>query len=263
MNEAYYKAMALADGELDSGEIPALVQKLARDPALLRAFQSFVDLRRNRVSALYAGMSDERAPEHLVNTAEFAPMGRRETGSAGVLAYSRALLGRLREEYRMPSLSFAAGAAAAAVVAIAVSFALSPREAVGPAAIEQAQAPFEQVVTPQVEAALERATSREDNPVPGMRFLQTYWSKNSGWCRQFDIAAGGRQTSALACRGQEGAWRVVLQTPPVPVSGGMIPAASAREHLDRFVQSHMKQPALEPEQARQAAASGWQPPGGR
>jgi hypothetical protein len=213
----------------------------------MRAAQSFIDLRRNRVAKLYAARREESVPQRLLDTATTSPMGQRARQPGGAFAYGRGLLDRLREEYRISGFSFAAGASIAAAAAVAVSTVLAPPPSLEP------------VLAPQVQAALERATSKQDNPVAGMSLLQTYWSNNGSWCRQYDITSGGQKTSALACR-QEGQWRLVMQMPPAPV--GTAPAASPRLFLDQFVQSHMKQPALEPEQAGQAAQSGWaEPPG--
>jgi hypothetical protein len=241
MKDAYYKAMALADGELDSSEFPTLVHELERDPALMRTAQSFIDLRRNRVAKLYAAKREESVPRRLLDTAASGPMGQR----VGAIAFGRALFGRLREEYRISGFSFAAGAAIAAAVAVAVSTVLAPAPTLEPA------------LSPQVQAALERATSKKDNPVEGMTFMRTYWSNNDTWCRQYDIASGGQRTSSLACR-QDGQWRLVMQLPPASASAPG-PAASRREFLDQFVGSHIK---LEPEQAGQAAQSGWADPPG-
>ncbi len=167
------------------------------------------------------------------------PWGSQQGNRRVPSAFGRALLGRLREEYRISGFSFAAGASIAAAVAVAVSTVLAPPPSLEP------------VLAPQVQAALERATSKQDNPVTGMGLLQTYWSNNGTWCRQYDITSGGHKTSALACR-QEGQWRLVMQLPPAP-AGATAPAASARAALDQFVQSHMKQPALDTEQAHKAA----------
>jgi hypothetical protein len=247
MKEAYCKAMALADGELDSNELPALVQELARDPALLRAAQSFIDLRRNRFAKLYAGRREARVPQRLLDAAATSPMGRvRRSPSA--LQFGRALFGRLREEYRLSGFSLAAGVSVVAAVAVAVGWVLAPAPASDPA------------LSPQVQAALEDAAGSRDTSVPGMRLLLTYWSKNQTWCRQFDIASGSRQTSAVACR-QDGQWRVVLQTPPAP-SGVLAPASSPRMHLDQFVRSHMNVAPLAPAQAQRTIDSGWEPPPG-
>ena len=223
-----------------------LVHELERDPALMRAAQSFIDLRRNRVAKLYAAKREESVPQRLRHTATTSPMGQPAMQPAGAVAFGRALLGRLREEYRISGFSFAAGASIAAAVAVAVSTVLAPPPSLEP------------VLAPQVQAALERATSKQDNPVTGMGLLQTYWSNNGTWCRQYDITSGGHKTSALACR-QEGQWRLVMQLPPAP-AGATAPAASARAALDQFVQSNMNQPALDTEQARQAAHSGWAEP---
>ncbi len=251
MEDAYYKAMALADGELDSADLPELVHKLGRDRALMRAAQSFIDLRRNRIARLFARKMDEPLPQRILDTANMAPMGRSTKGT-GVLAHGGALFDHLREKYRMPAWSLAAGPAFAAAVAVAASWVLLPARGLEP------------VLTPQIEAALERAVSDKDASVPGLKLLLTYWSNKGSWCRQFDMESGQQQTSALACRQSDATWQVVLQTPPqVVVPDAARPAGSQREFLDEYVRSHMSAPALDAAETQSAIGSDWQRPAGK
>jgi hypothetical protein len=249
MEETYYKAMALADGELDSADLPELVDHLYHDKALMRATQSLFDLRRYRIARLFARKLDEPLPQHILDTAWTAPMGKSSSG-AGVFAYGGALFDRLRERYRMPGWSLAAGPAFAAAVAVAASWVLVPARG------------FEPALTPQIEAALERAVGGTDASVPALRILQTYWSSDQSWCRQFDVQSSTQLTSALACRWGEGKWGVVLQTPPVS-AGVTTPASPPRAYLDSYVRSHMSAPALDPAQEMSAINSGWEPPAAR
>ena len=97
MEDAYYKAMALADGELDSADLPELVHKLDRDRALMRAAQSFIDLRRNRIARLYARKTDEPVPQRILDTANMAPMGRSTKGSGCPCLWRRIVRSPARE----------------------------------------------------------------------------------------------------------------------------------------------------------------------
>ncbi len=245
MEDAYYKAMALADGELDSADLPDLVHKLERNSALMRAAQSFLDLRRSRLARLYARKGDEPVPQSIVQTIMTAPMGRSTKGAAGVFAYGGALFDRVRQKYPMPGWTLAAGPAFAAAVAVALSWALVPARG------------FEATLTPQVQAALERSVGTDDAAVSGLTILQTYWSTNGSWCREVQVASSTQKTAALACRWGEGRWGVVLLTPPVPAGST---ASPAREYLDNYVISHMNGPALAPAEIQSAIASRWQRP---
>jgi hypothetical protein len=255
MDDAYYKAMALADGELDPADLPDLVHKLERNGALMRAAQSFLDLRRSRLARLYARKADEPLPQSIVETIMTAPIGMPTKGAAGVFAFGGALFERVRQKYRMPGWSLAAGPAFAAAIAVAASWVLVPARGLEP------------TLTPQIEAALERAVGDNDPSVPGFKILLTYWSNKQSWCRQVDMASGGQQTSALACRQNNGRWQIVLQTPlmqTLPVMPGTSrPAGSHREVLDDYVRSQMNGPPLEREEVQNAINSGWERPAGK
>ena len=245
MEDAYYKAMALADGELHSADLPELVHKLDRDRALMRAAQSFIELRRNRIARLFARKMDEPLPQSIVETIMTAPMGRSTKGAAGVFAYGGAWFDHLREKYRLPAWSLAAGPAFAAALAVAATWLLVPARG------------LEFALTPQIEAALELAVGSDDTAVSGLTILQTYWSTNGSWCREVQVASSTQKTAALACRWGEGRWGVVLLTPPVPARST---ASPAREYLDNYVSLHMNGPALAPAEIQRAIASGWQRP---
>ncbi len=247
MEDAYYKAMALADGELNSGDLPALAHTLVRDSALMRATQVCMDLRRGRLARIYARRVDEPVPQHLIDTVMTAPMGRPARRSAPLFG---ALIEWVRGNHPIPGWSLAAGPAFAALVAISASWLLVP--AAGSAT----------VMTPQIQAALERGVSNGGTALPGLRFLQTYWSSDDGWCREFNVASDAQQTSAVACRWGEGMWRIVLQTPTVG-PGAIGTAGTPRDHLDRYVQSRMSAPPLQPDQVEKVIKSEWAPPAER
>jgi hypothetical protein len=244
MEDAYYKAMALADGELGSADLPALAHQLVRNSALMRAAQTFIDLRRGSLARTYAKRLEEPVPQHIMDLLETGTVGARRS-APGVGTFIEAV----RRKYRMPGWSLAAGPAFAALLAISASWLLAPAAGSEPG------------LSPQVQAALERSVSSGDSTLPGLTFLQTYWSNDQSWCRQFNVVSGAQQTSAVACRWAEGKWRIVLQTPPVPAgSAAMVPAGTPRAHLDRYVHSHVSGVPLEPDQVKNAIDSGWAPP---
>ena len=249
MEDEYYKAMALADGELDSDDLPELVHKLARDSALMRAAQSFLDLRRNRLARVYARTRDEPVPQSLIDTLMTAPTGSSARGPAGVFAYGGAMFERLRQKYRMPGWSLAAGPAFAATVAIAVYSLLAPAGGLEPAP------------SPQVEAALERVAGDKDPSVPGLKIGVTYLSDQGAWCRQYDTVSGSQQTSALACRHPNGGWKVVVQMPPSEVA--VRPAGPLAGFLGDYVRAHTGAAPLTSSEQQSVVASGWQRPAGR
>ena len=251
MEDASHKAMALADGELSAADLPGLVGELARNTALLRLAQRFMAVRRNRIAKLYARKLEEPVPQWLIDkvmTAPVATPAREPNNVFSYGSYASGLLDRLRRKYRMPAWTFAAGPALAAALALSVSWLLVP--ASGPAA---------PLLTAELQFDLENAASAKDRRTQGFRPLVTYWSNDQAWCRQFSVESPVEQTFAVACRADNGNWRIVLQTPPV-LTGGMRPAGSTRAHLDKYVASNQSGAPLDATQLEATMKAGWQPP---
>ena len=62
MMNAGEKAMALVDGQLSPVEVPALVQELARNAALVAELQGYLAMSRSRIAQAYAAKTDEPVP---------------------------------------------------------------------------------------------------------------------------------------------------------------------------------------------------------
>jgi hypothetical protein len=243
------KAMALADGQLDPAELPALVHEMARDADLMAEMQGFLAMSRARLAEPYSNRGAEPPPDWLVQTVMHADIG---TGSGGhpvkPLTYVRELFGRLSETRHVQRWSLAAGPALAAAVVALGAWLLMP-----------AQSQSNALMAAQLQNALEKTPSGVDMPMLAFRPTLTYWSKDQTWCRQFEARYDGikQSVAAVACRTGDGNWRVARQAPPVPL--GPTPAGGAREDLDRFVGSSMDGPPLERAEVEEKIGNGWRP----
>lgn len=244
MKNVYHKALALADAELSPAELPAVVDELARNPSMVRALQIYMNIGRGRLAKTYEAKRAEPVPQWLIDTIMQAPVEQSADRSSKVISHGSALLERMRRRYRMPGWSLAAGPAFAAVLAGVSAWLLLPVSTNG-----------ETLMTAQLQSALERTATSQ----AGFRPLLTYWSNDQTWCRQFEVRSDVERTFAVACRADDGNWRVVMQTPPGSL-GAILPAGSPREHLDRYVATSVSGHPLELPQVEEAIRSGWPAP---
>ena len=131
MENAYHKALALADAELSPAELPALVDELARNPSMVRALQVYMTVGRGRLAKTYEAKRAEPVPQWLIDTVMHAPVEQSAGQSSKVVSYGSALLERMRRRYRMPGWSLAAGPAFAAVLAAVSAWLLVPNSSHG------------------------------------------------------------------------------------------------------------------------------------
>jgi hypothetical protein len=252
MTNSGEKAMALVDGQLAPAEVPALVEELARNGALVAELQGYLAMSRSRVAQAYAAKADEPVPRRLID----AVMGARiQVGASRPAAFASPLGGRLvdrlRSSCRVPAWSLAAAPALAAATAFAIAAALLPVGRGGTGALASAD----------VGAALERTASGKEAALASVRPMLSFNSKDAGWCRQFEMRSAGKQISySLACRGRGGDWRVIASTAPSSATGGYVPAgADRRKVIDDLVTSMIVGEPLSPENEAAAIGKEWQP----
>ena len=243
MKEAAERAMALVDGQLAPEEVPELVQKLARNPALVAELQTYLATAGRRIGEPFEAKRSESVPPWLIDAIMRAPAARSRT--AQPVGRGRALIEHLRRSYRVPAWLLAAGPAmAAVVVGLALQFATS---------VPGQSGPFEASLA----IALERRESGRDAPVVTLRPVLSFKSKAAGWCRQYELRYAARQAShGLACRNERGRWDVVAVTPPRPT--GLMPAGSgARGAIDDLVTSMLGDQPLSGTEEMVRISKGW------
>ena len=246
MHQVLHKAMALADAELRASEVPSLIQELARSPALVRALQVYMAVGRSRIARPYAAKRDAPVPQWLIDTVMTAPMAEpARQRPAPLRAVAGSLLGWLKDKYRMPGWSLAAGPAVAAALAAVSTGLLVPTASHG-----------ESLLAAQMQRAIETTGSGEEARLLTLRPVATLLSQDQTSGRQIEMRAAGERTAAVACRGSNGDWQILKQTAPYPV--GTLPAGSSREELDRFVGTLVSGPLLEREEVKKLSTSGWQ-----
>ena len=245
MEYALHKTLALADAELSPAEVPALVRELARNPSLVRALQVYIAVGRRRIARPYDAKREEPVPQWLIDTVMRAPIERAADRSASVVSFGSKLLERMRRRYQHAGM----GRGRAGICCRACAVRLAADGGIVHGGL---------LMTAQLQNALERTASGEDPSLRGFRPLLTYWSHDQAWCRQFEMRSSEERTVGVACRADDGNWRVVMQTPPGPL--GMLPAGSPRQHLDGYVATKMNGQPLETPQVEDVIKSGWPAP---
>jgi hypothetical protein len=226
------KAMALVDGQLAPREVPALVQELARSPALVAELQAYLATSGRRLGAPFADKAGEPVPARLVESVRHARPGAR----------GPTLVAAVKRRYPMPAWSLAAAPALAAGLALAVWLGMpSPAD----------------VIASHMAVGLERTESGKDAPVVALRPVLSFKSKADGWCRQYELRYASRQAShGLACRNEGGEWNVVASTAPAPI--GPRPAGSEpRRKIDDLVTSMMGDQPLSNADEAARISQGW------
>jgi hypothetical protein len=251
MMTAGEKAMALVDGQLAPAEVPALVQELARNDALVTELQGYLAMSRNRVAQAYAAKTDEPVPRRLIDAVMATPIRTGAPRPASLAtSVSERLIGWLRASCRMPAWSLAAALTLAAAAAFAVAAAILPGGRGGAANLASAD----------VGAALERTPSGKEAALASVRPMLSFNSKDGRRCRQFEVRSAGNKTShGLACRGRRGEWQLIASTPPTGTGGGYMPAgADRRKIIDDLVTSMISGEPLSPEGEAAAIGKAWQ-----
>jgi anti-sigma factor RsiW len=251
MMTAGEKAMALVDGQLAPAEVPALVQELARNGALVAELQGYLAMSRSRIAQAYAVKPDEPVPRRLIDAVMAMPIqsGAPRPASLATPVAER-LIGWLRASCRVPGWSLAAAPALAAAAAFAVAAAILPGGRGGADGLPSAD----------VGAALERTASGKDVALASVRPMLSFNSKDGRWCRQFEVRSAGNRTShGLACRGRHGEWQLIAATPPTGTGAGYMPAgADRRKMIDDLVTSMIVGEPLSVEGEAAAIGKGWQ-----
>jgi len=242
MTHAGEKAMALVDGQLAPDEVPALVQELARSPALVAELQAYLATSGQRIAAPFEAKASEPAPAWLVDSVRQGP-SRPPVRSA---ERARALIEALKRRHRVPAWSLAAGPALA--TGLALVWLAMP-------ALRQGDH-----LAAHLAVGLEKTESGKDASLVALRPVLTFKSKAGGWCRQYELRYGPRQAShGLACRSEGGRWQVVASTAPGPI--GPRPAGSEpRKAIDARVTEIMDDQPLSKADEAARIGNGWSPP---
>jgi hypothetical protein len=241
MTTAGEKAMALVDGELAPAEVPELVQELARNPALVAELQSYLATAGRRMAEPLDANLSELPPAWLVDKVRRAPAPERSEAPA---AQSGSRVAWLRRRYPVPAWSLAAGPALAAVL-FALGMWLAPAPAPGG------------VVEANLGLALERTESGKDAALIALRPVLSFRSKQTAWCRQYELRYAAKQAShGLACRSEAGRWKVIAATPPTAI--GPRPAGRGpREAIDELVTAMMSDQPLSGSDEAATIGKGW------
>ena len=239
MKFASEKAMALVDGQLAPAEAPAVIQEIARTPALMRLVQKYLAVNPWKIRQLYRDLEQEPVPDRLTDAVLYSPMGEVRRSSPGFVEKLAALAARTREKYMVPSWSMAAGPAMAGALVMVAAYTFTPTSSVGAYADAG-------VMVPPLEST---ASSTQLVVTPQLAFR----NKSDELCRMLEVNYGAKRASyAVACRKMTGNWQMMMATKPGPVGG---PAdAGVRGPAYAYVDATISGELLTAEQERDALA---------
>lgn len=201
--------MAYADGALEPDRRSAVRDALAISPASMQTFESFLftrgPLTRPFDAVLSAPIPDRLLQAVLGPPARRTPLRRQPTGS---------LLDWIANAIRTPAFAIPAvliGAGAGWLAHDALRSDLVSLDSRG------------LVASASLQRALEQAPGGKSAGIAGGFAIKptfTFATAQKTWCRQYELATqSGNQSGGLACRAEDGVWRVIAQTQAEPSSG--------------------------------------------
>lgn len=246
MKFASEKAMALVDGQLAPAEAPAVIQEIARSPALMRQVQQYLAVNPRQIGDLFEDVDLGPVPDDVMDTVLHSPMGEVRQSKPGFVEKLAALAARTKERYTVPGWSLAAGPAVAGAAVAIWAYALMPTSSIG------AYADAGMVVPPLESTMSDSKAQLVFKPV------LSYRSKSNELCRQFEVQYDAKHSShAVACRRATGNWRMVMATKPGPFDPEKSAPAEteARRAVDRYVDANISGKVLELEDERKALSA--------
>ena len=209
--------MAYADGALAAGERQAVREALAQHPGMMETFEGFL-FTRGPLARTFDAILAAPIPESLLRIVrEDVPRTRRMPSLLGLMGLSG-----LAAVFRVPIFS---PAVALPAVIVAVAGGWLAHSALRSYFVAQEDHGF--VASASLQQALE-LTPRGSSAgvVEGVAFKPTFTfaSVQQTWCRQYELSYGiALRSGGLACRGTDGAWRVIALTEPEPAMPATVP----------------------------------------
>ena len=239
MNDAIPDAERIGryiDGEMDAVERMTFEQDLAKDPALAEQLARLTDQNAQLRAAFELSVddallarlglsetSDQPQPSQVADVIDFATAKAHRVAQAGAAAQmnDNAATGSVRQGWR-----WAAGAAMAAVIVLAVALPLRPRSG-----IEPLDSPAFQVAMESIPSQTSHTLGQGAIVVPQLSFAD----QTGRFCREY--ALGGSESGrGIACRTTNGRWTIEAQVngaaSPVDGSGIRTAAGDGTAALD-------------------------------
>jgi hypothetical protein len=189
--------MRLADGDLGGEERSFVAAEVARDPDLAKRFEAF-RFTKEELPAIFAATLE--APK-LIERVLGGNAGRPSVNDA-----TRFMTTSVCKRVSVRRQFLALAAASALLLAGAAGWLLR----------DGARPDYAGVVAPpSLQRALEETPSRQLATLgsgSSVRVNATFVSLRGRWCREYEVLNADRaQSSAVACRGTDGAWRVEVE----------------------------------------------------
>jgi hypothetical protein len=250
-----------ADGMLSSEQRDALSAALAKNAALRDLYASF-RFTRDPLARAFDAVLAAPVPETLLRTVLESPSAGARPAATRTVWASLAWLG---DVLRAPAFSPALAIPALAV-SIGAGWLLHITTSGGTGLDARAS-----IASAQAQSALEVTPSGVKVNVARGVWLEprfTFATEHNGWCRQYTLAyAHNLEAGGVACRNDDGAWQVLIETgltapsPPPPPAAGTLPAGpppSDSENILDSIRAQLRQGnALGREEEEERIAAHW------
>lgn len=235
---------AFLDGELPPDDMDMLSRDMEQDAHLAERIERLGSANAVYVDAI--GQIDAVPMKESLKAA----LGQRP--AAKVVAFRpRSVMGFVME-HRAIAASLVCAAVVWGLTATGSGGASSDPFGPGPDGLIMANSPLYQM--------LERTSTGEASVVGGSSAVPrlTFVSDDGSFCRQFDVAAAGVASAAIACR-EDGSWRtqVVAYGLTLPAGDFQTASASRSPVLETFLDERMSGAPMNAEQEARLLQSGW------
>jgi anti-sigma factor RsiW len=212
------EVMAYADGVLAPDRREVVRDALAKYPDLMQLLESYLATR-GRLAEPFVNLPNPPAPDWMLSELQKAELSAVQVKRFSLINWLKiAIRGQRLANYRLPMVAVAALSA----VLVGATWFLSYAARQGTAApggydfvtLDERGL----VASASLQRALERTPSGEQARLSerlSIKPRSTYRTRQDRWCREFDLIFNiGLQAGAMACRGDDGAWRVHVTTVP-------------------------------------------------
>ena len=255
--------MAYADGELGAEDRAEIEAAIARDPGLRERLNRFV-ITRAPIAALYDRPMREPVPPHVVALImRDAQATEREALTRGPARYEWLRRSVTLLTGQSTSAALAACGAVLLISAGAVWYTTHTGNGIEElASLDHGQTYAKGALARVLEGVPSgtRYAPTGDEARLAIEAQLTFKNHDERYCRQYSVAAAQSGDAGIACRADDGRWRIEVHTAVAPpqASDHAAPAGHSASPIEDAVSQAMEGDALGPDEEQALIRGGWQ-----